>query len=179
MAGRPRQNPPTAVLAAEPLDYGTLADNAQRTTVTTGGGRYGGQNNPFIPLVRASYEEDTENRGSGWREIMVTGAQVRDLVGALRAAAEYLAGEEIGIRFKFQYRNDSGDIVEQGNVRDVKNRKTDQVRLGVPEDDRNVAVKFTGRTRRGAEETVEEEDDDSGTGDDGDNGSDVESPPEE
>lgn len=163
MAGRPRVNPPPAVLAAEPLDFATLAEQAERAIVRTGSVKYGGPKNPFLPLVRQSYVEDTERKGSGWRSNMVTGAQTRELVKALREAAEWLSDEEIGIRFKYRFRNDDGDIVEQGNLIDTKNKRTGVVRKGVPEDDRSVEVKYTGRTRRGAE-VPEDEEDESGNG---------------
>jgi hypothetical protein len=163
MAGRPRQNPPPAVLAAEPLDFANLAEQAERTRVRTGSTKYGGPKNPFLPLVRQSYVEDTEKKGSGWRSNMVKGSQTRELVKALREAAEWLSDEEIGIRFKYRFRNDAGDIVEQGNLIDTKNKKTGVIRAGVPEDERTVEVKYTGRTRRGAE-APEDEEDESGNG---------------
>jgi hypothetical protein len=157
MPGRTRQNPPAAVLAAEPLDFATLAEEAERTQVRTGSVKYGGPKNPYLPLIRDSYNEDTEKRGSGWRRNIVTGAQTRELVNCLREAAEWLTDEGIGIRFKYRFRNDAGDVVEQGNLRDTKNKKTNVIRPGVPEDERTVEVKYTGRTRRGAEEPDEDE----------------------
>lgn len=163
MAGRTRKDPPPAVLAAEPLDFASLAEQAERTRVRTGSTKYGGPKNPFLPLVRQSYVEDTEKKGSGWRANFITGAQTRELVKALREAAEWLSDEEIGIRFKYRFRNDDGDMVEQGNLIDTKNKKTGAIRKGVPEDDRPVEVKYTGRRRRGAEEP-EDEEDESGTG---------------
>jgi len=162
MAGRSRQNPPAAVLAAEPLDFASLAEEAERTQVRTGSVKYGGPKNPYLELVRLSYQEDNEKRGSGWRRNVVTGAQTRELVNCLREAAEWLTDEGIGIRFKYRFRNDDGDVVEQGNLRKTENKKTGVVRDGVPEDDRNVEVKYTGRTRRGAEEP---DDDDDSNGD--------------
>lgn len=170
MAGRTRQNPPAAVLAAEPLDFATLAESAERTRIRTGSTKYGGPKNPFIPLVRTSYEEDTAKKGSGWRANMVKGSQVREFVKCLREAAEWLAEEEIGIRFKFRFRGDDGEMVEQGNLIKTHNKKTGVTREGVPEDDRNVEVKYTGRTRRGADKPGENEDeedeDNGGTGED-------------
>lgn len=164
MAGRARQNPPPAVLAAEPLNLAELAETAERTRVRTGSTKYGGPKNPFIPLVRQSYQEDTEKKGSGWRANFITGAQTREFVKALREAAEWLAEEEIGIRFKYKFRNDAGDVVEQGNLIRTENKKTGVVRDGVPEDDRHVEVKYTGRTRRGAVVEDEDEEDESGNG---------------
>lgn len=159
MAGRTRQNPPAAVLAADPLDFATLAGEAERTRVVTGSTKYGGPKNPYLELVRLSYQEDTEKRGSGWRRNVVKGSQVRELVNCLREAAEWLTDEGIGIRFKYRFRNDAEDVVEQGNLRDTKNKKTGVIREGVPEDDRTVEVKYTGRTRRGAEEPDGDPDD--------------------
>jgi|SRR6187455_1362490 hypothetical protein len=164
MPGRTRQNPPPAVLAAEPLDFARLAESAERTRVRTGSTKYGGPKNPFIPLVRQSYQEDTKKKGSGWRANFITGAQTREFVKALREAAEWLADEEIGIRFKYRFRNDAGDVVEQGNLIRTENKKTGVVREGVPEDDRNVEVKYTGRIRRGAVVEDEDEEDESGNG---------------
>jgi hypothetical protein len=58
-------------------------------------------------------------------------------------------------------------MVEQGNLIKTHNKKTDVTREGVPEDDRKVEVKYTGRTRRGAKSDEDEEDDDNGgTGED-------------
>jgi hypothetical protein len=164
MPGRTRQNPPPAVLAAEPLDFANLATIAERTRVRTGSTKYGGPKNPFIPLVRQSYEEDTAKKGSGWRANFIKGSQTRELVKALREAAEWLSDEEIGIRFKYRFRGDDGEMVEQGNLIKSENKKTGVVRDGVPEDDRPVEVKYTGRTRRGAPETPEEDEDESGNG---------------
>jgi hypothetical protein len=130
---RTRTDAPQEVIDAPPLNLDELATSAVETTVHSGGGRF--LNNPFIPILRESYKIDSEG-GNGWRANRVTGAQVREFVSALRNAAQQLADDDIGIRIKYEFRNDENEVVELGNVKLV------------PEDARAVNVKYIGRPRK-------------------------------
>lgn len=141
--------------AVAPLDLASLVETSQPTTVRTGRNRFGGEANPFIPIVRATFKEDTEVTGSGWRENRLAASQVREFAAALRNAATFLADEGIGVRIKFEFRSNEDDP-EQGRVIEIGDLKR------VPDDDRPVVVKYTGRTRKeytkGEDDTEAEED---------------------
>lgn len=159
---RTRTDAPDAVIDAPALDFAALASSAVRTEIRSGKNRFGGVNNPFIPLVRESYEEDTKEWGSGWRENSILGSQVRQMAAALRNAAQMLSDEGIGIRIKYEFRSDEdsewkGEVVEIGDARKV------------PEDERKVVIKYTGRTKKeysksADDDTAAEEDDENGDG---------------
>ena len=138
---RTRKDAPETVKNAPPLDLASLASVVREEKVQAGGSRWA--NNPFVPLLRESFILD-DGGENGWKGLDVAGSQVRELVAALRNAANQLANDEIGIRLRFAFDNDEGVPVEQGNLLpDVKNNKP-----GVPEDDRLVTVKFLGRPRK-------------------------------
>lgn len=130
---RGRSNTPDQVKNAPPLDLAALAAQAVTVKPRTGGGRYA--NNPYVPLVRESYKLHMDRR-NGWKGNTVPGFHVRDLNGALRHAGMTLNDDGIGVRIRFEYRNDAGELVEHGNVREV------------PEDGRDVTVKYLGTKRR-------------------------------
>jgi hypothetical protein len=143
-----------------PLDLSALVGEVKPTTVRTGRNRFGGPSNPYIPIVRETFEEDTKETGSGWRENTLQAGQVREFVAALRNAATFLKDENIGIRIKFEFRSDEdgefqGRVIETGDI------------TKVPSDDRPVAVKYTGRTKKqyGANDEEPEEDEDDATED--------------
>jgi hypothetical protein len=130
---RSQENLPEAVKNAPPLDLAALAASVVVTKPRTGGGRFA--NNPYIKLIRDSYELVKAGR-NGWIGNTVQGYHVRDFNGALRHAGNALTDENIGVRIRFEYTNNEGEVTETGAVRDV------------PEDDRAVLVKFTGTRRR-------------------------------
>lgn len=141
------------VANAPKLDLASLAEEARETTVRTGRNRFGGKDNPYIPIVRETFEEDTKETGSGWRENTVPAFQVREFAAALRNAAQFLTDEGIGIRIKYEFRTDEdskfkGEVAEIGDLKEV------------PDDDRPVAVKYTGRTKKqyGTNDETPEED---------------------
>jgi hypothetical protein len=146
---RTRTDAPQEVLDAPALDLAELAATAQEATIRAGGGRFA--NNPFKPILEESYKIDQDG-GNGWKVNRVTGAQVREFVSVLRNAAQQLAEKEIGIRIRYEFRNDEGEIVEIGNVKLV------------PEDERAVNVKYTGRPRKvyGRDAAEDEEDETNG-----------------
>ena len=147
---RVRTDAPQEVIDAPALDLSELANSAAETTVRAGGGRFA--NNPFVPLLQESYKIDQEG-GNGWKFNRVTGAQVRELVSALRNAAQQLADEEIGIRIRYEFRTDENVVSELGNVKLV------------PEDARPVNVKYIGRPRKVYGRTAGEDDEDEPNGD--------------
>jgi len=133
MARTRSKDVPEAVKNAPPLDLAALAANVVATKPRHGGGRFA--NNPYVQLVRDSYVATLAGR-NGWSGNSIAGYHVRDFNSALRNAGQVLGIEGIGVRIRFEYTDDSGTIVETGNVREV------------PEDDRTVLVKFTGTRRR-------------------------------
>ena len=156
-----RKNAPAAVTTAPPIDFASLAANVTTATITTGGGRFA--NNPFVPLLRASYDADQAG-DNGWRQNVVPGYHVRELVAALRNAQMQLAGDEIGLRLRYAYtvERDGADVaVENGRLDDV------------PEDDRSVNVMFLGRPRK----VYGAKDEENGNGSDVDSGDDNDQDP--
>jgi hypothetical protein len=133
MARTRSKDVPEAVKNAPPLDLTALASSVVVTKPRTGGGRFG--NNPYIKLIRDSYAL-TMSKRNGWGGNTVAGYHVRAFNGALRHAGTALADEGIGVRIRFEYTTNKGEVVETGNVREV------------PEDEREVLVKFTGTRRR-------------------------------
>jgi hypothetical protein len=133
MARTRSKDVPEAVKNAPPLDLTALASTVVVTKPRTGGGRFA--NNPYVKIVRESYAL-TQSKRNGWGGNTVAGYHVRDFNSALRHAGTVLADEGIGVRIRFEFTNDAGEVVETGNVREV------------PEDDRFVLVKFTGTRRR-------------------------------
>jgi hypothetical protein len=93
-------------------------------------------NNPFIGTLRESYEADTAGQNGIMELPPVRGDQVKRVIYALRSAADYLATEGIGLRLRYQWADDSGEVQEG----------TDDG--AVPTDDRPVIVKYLGRTRK-------------------------------
>jgi hypothetical protein len=137
------------------LDLAALAESVEPTTVRTGRNRFGGINNPYIPIVRETFEEDTKETGSGWRKNRLPASQVREFAAAIRNATTFLADENIGLRIKYEFRTDedgeyNGRVIEIGDLSKV------------PTDDRPVDVKYTGRTKKqyGANDEEAEEDED-------------------
>lgn len=129
---RTRKNTPPAVAEAPELDFEALAGSVQESKmVRTVKYVY----NPFTNLVRESYLQDDAGE-NGVKAVEVPGYQVRALERRLRAAAEQLANEDIGIRIRYAYTDDEGVAQEISRVRDV------------PEDGRPVLVKFLGRPRK-------------------------------
>lgn len=138
---RTRKDAPESVLNAPPVNLAILAETVREEKVSAGGTRW--INNPFVALLRESYLLD-DGGENGWKGFDVQGAQVRQVVAALRNAANQLANDEIGIRLRYSFVNDEGVQTEQGNLHaDEKN-----ARPAVPEDDRKVTVKFLGRPRK-------------------------------
>lgn len=133
MARTRSKNVPDAVKNAPPLDLSALASATVVTTPRTGGGRFA--NNPYVGLLRESYALNQAHK-NGWRGNAVQGFHVRELNGALRHAGTVLADEGIGVRIRFEFTDDEGNVVPTGDVRSV------------PEDDRTVLVQFTGTRRR-------------------------------
>lgn len=129
---RKRKDAPTAVQDAPPIDFEALAGTVQESKmIRTVKLAY----NPFTNLVRESYLQDDAGE-NGVKAVEVPGFQVRALERRLRAAAEQLANEDIGIRIRYAYTDDEEVAQEITRVRDV------------PEDDRPVLVKFLGRPRK-------------------------------
>ena len=129
---RTRKDAPNAVKQAAPLDLEALAGSVVeskmvRPVVVV--------YNPFTNILRESYLQDDAGE-NGVKAVEVPGFQVRALERRLRAAAEQLANEDIGIRIRYAYTDDEGMEIEITRVRDV------------PEDDRPVLVKFLGRPRK-------------------------------
>jgi hypothetical protein len=133
MARTRSKDVPEAVKNAPPLDLTALASTVVVTKPRTGGGRFA--NNPYVKIVRESYAL-TQSKRNGWGGNTVAGYHVRDFNSALRHAGTVLSDEGIGVRIRFEFTNDAGEVIETGNVREV------------PEDDRFVLVKFTGTRRR-------------------------------
>jgi hypothetical protein len=133
MARTRSKDVPEAVKNAPPLDLTALASTVVVTKPRTGGGRFA--NNPYVKIVRESYAL-AQSKRNGWGGNTVAGYHVRDFNSALRHAGTVLTDEGIGVRIRFEFTNDAGEVVETGNVREV------------PEDDRFVLVKFTGTRRR-------------------------------
>ena len=130
MARRPK-NPVATTLG--PADFASLAETVREDNMATGGSRFA--NNPFVPLLRQSYEFDQVGK-NGVKALDITGAQVAEVVVALRNAAIQLANEEIGIRIRYRFVQDDGTTVEIGNEKSV------------PKDERPVTVKFLGRPKK-------------------------------
>lgn len=129
---RTRKNAPTAVTEAPPIDFEALAGTVQETKmVRTVKLAY----NPFTAILRESYLQDDAGE-NGVKGVEVPGFQVRALERRLRAAAEQLANEDIGIRIRYAFIDDEEVPQEITRVREV------------PEDDRPVLVKFLGRPRK-------------------------------
>jgi len=99
---RTRTDAPQEVLDAPALDLAELASTAQEATIRAGGGRFA--NNPFKPILEESFKIDQDG-GNGWKVNRVTGAQVREFVSVLRNAAQQLAEKEIGIRIRYEFRD--------------------------------------------------------------------------
>lgn len=143
---RTRSNTPAAVKNAAPIDLAALAQDTRVSKPTTGGSRFA--NNPFVAILRDSFNAD-ESGENGWRENTMAGYHVFDFTAALRHATTVLADEGIGVRIRYSFVDDEGRTVEQGNLRDVTEKDSDTVvKYGVPEDDRDVTVKYTGRRRK-------------------------------
>lgn len=129
---RTRKDAPTAVKDAAPIDFealaGTVTESKMVRTVKLA-------YNPFTNILRESYLQDDAGE-NGVKAVDVAGFQVRALERRLRAAAEQLANEDIGIRIRYMFTDDEGVVQEISRVRDV------------PEDDRAVTVKWLGRPRK-------------------------------
>jgi hypothetical protein len=132
MMARTRKDAPTAVKDAPPLDFEALAGTVIESKMIRAPKLV---YNPFTNIVRESYLQDDAGE-NGVKAVEVPGFQVRALDRRLRAAAEQLANEDIGIRIRFAFTDDEGIEVETARVREV------------PEDDRPVLVKFLGRPRK-------------------------------
>jgi hypothetical protein len=129
---RTRKDAPTAVKDAPELDFEALASSVVESKMVRAPKIV---YNPFTNILRESYLQDDAGE-NGVKAIEVPGFQVRTLERRLRAAAEQLANEDIGIRIRYAYTNDEGIAEEIARVREV------------PEDDRPVLVKFLGRPRK-------------------------------
>ena len=129
---RTRKDAPTAVKDAPPIDFEALAGTVQESKMVRAVKL---AYNPFTSILRESYLQDDAGE-NGVKAVEVPGFQVRALERRLRAAAEQLANEDIGIRIRYAYTDDEGVAQEITKVRDV------------PEDNRPVAVKFLGRPRK-------------------------------
>lgn len=157
---RTRKVVPEAVKTAPPLNFDLMVEEVKETTVQLRPAQEGGMK--LLPILRESFKlgEAGENP---WRENRIEGRQVRQLGGAFRVASEILGKEEpaIGISIRYAFRNDEGEVVEIGNVRQV------------PEDERPVLVKYRGITRKdysSADDTADIDEDEDDEDDDEDNG---------
>ena len=150
---RTRKDAPQTVTAAPTFDFAAAAGNVRESAPTAGGGRF--VNNPFVPVLRESFIADDAGE-NGWREVPVPGYHVRDMVSALRNATQQLAEEGIGVRIRYAYSDDGEPVKEHGDVKRV------------PEDDREVLVKFLGRPRK----EYDKENGENGNGSDVDGGDD-------
>lgn len=135
------RTPKNASTASAPaVDLADLAGKVTEDTMTTPGSkRWIG--NPFVALLRESFLQDDAGENGVKSTPEVQAAQVkRQVLPALRNAAEQLANDDIGIRIKFYYVNDAGEVVETGNLgKFVKETH---------EDARAVRVKFLGRPKK-------------------------------
>ena len=125
---RNRDDAPQAVKDAPALDLGGLVGKVKETRVVS--------SNPFVPVLRESFQASQTEGGNGWREVTVPGYHVRRFASALRNATQSLISENIGVRIRYAFIDDEENQVEKGDLKIV------------PEDSRDVIVKFTGRVRK-------------------------------
>ena len=126
------------------FDLAKLAEASRPTTVTTAG-NLNGPDNPFLPRVRASYEQDKREYDSGWQELPITSDQFGDVVASLRALSQWFGStkngkkvEPIGVHIRAEYQPDGMDHTVEVGPKDFDD---------IPDDGREVFVKYTGRER--------------------------------
>ena len=120
----------------------SLADLAEKSTDTKiqTAGALNGEQNPFLKMVRESYEADVRLTDSGWKEVPMPSTMLDDAITSLRGLSTWFGkvGEPIGVHIRVEYQPDDANGTVEVGPKDFEE---------IPRDGREVFLKYTGRTR--------------------------------